>query len=64
MPAPMQESRGTGLLVLGKSRVVISTGFLVERTFGFFVGCVLVAKQLTKSSSRAARIRQVLVIVF
>lgn len=64
MPAPMQESRGTGLLALGKSLWIIWTGLVVEFKCGFFVASLPVAKQLTDNSSRAARIRQVLVIVF
>lgn len=64
MPAPIQESRGTGLLALGKSRWVIWFGRVVEFESGFFVASLPVAKQLKDNSSRAARIRQVLVIVF
>lgn len=64
MPAPMQESRGTGLLALGKSLCAIWTDRVVEFNFGFFVASLPVAKQLTDNSSRAARIRQVLGIVF
>ena len=64
MPAPMHESRGTGLLALGKSLWVIWAVRVVEFKLGFFVASLPVAKQLTDHSSRAARIRQVLVIVF